>query len=64
MYKKQDMVRYNHNHDVVRIVYDQELQLRLHSKKVHGWNVSHLGHNKVCVYKEHSNGVDVARDII
>ncbi|XP_065885420.1 uncharacterized protein [Dysidea avara] len=47
MYKKQDMVRDDHSSSIVRIVHDQELQLRLHLKEVDDWNVSYLGRNKI-----------------
>ena len=50
MYKKQDMVRDDHSSSIVRIVHDQELQLRLHLKEVDDWNVSYLGRNKVHMY--------------
>jgi len=41
------MVRDDHNYGTIKIADDQELQLRLHSKTVHDWNVSHLGCKKV-----------------
>ena len=44
------MVKDDHNYSTMKLVDNQELQLHLLSKEIHGWNVSHLGYTKVSIH--------------